>query len=65
MEHGELTQIHPQLTVDDVSGAVFTPDDGYLNPYLLTSELAKQARDAGVTLQVDTEVMGVTVPGAP
>jgi sarcosine oxidase subunit beta len=61
LEHGELTQIHPQLTVDDVSGAAFTPDDGYLDPYLLTSELAKQARDAGVTIQVDTEVTGVTV----
>jgi sarcosine oxidase subunit beta len=61
LERGELAQIHPQLTVDDVSGAAFTPEDGYLDPYLLTSELARQARDAGVAIEVGTEVTGVTV----
>jgi sarcosine oxidase subunit beta len=61
LERGDLAQIHPQLTVDDVSGAAFTPEDGYLDPYLLTSELARQARDAGVAIEVGTEVTGVTV----
>ena len=61
LERGDLAQILPQLAVDDISGAAFTPDDGYLDPYLLISELAKQARDAGVTIEVDTEVTGVTV----
>ena len=61
LERGELAQIHPQLTVGDVSGAAFTPDDGYLDPYLLTSALARQARDTGVVIEAGTEVKSVIV----
>ncbi len=61
LERQDLLQILPQLTVDDISGAAFTPEDGYLDPYLLTTAMAKQARDAGVTIEVGTEVKAVLV----
>ncbi|UCD70920.1 MAG: FAD-binding oxidoreductase [Syntrophobacterales bacterium] len=61
LECQDLLKIIPQLTVSDVSGAAFTPDDGYLDPYLLTTAMAKQARDAGIEVEVGTEVEAVIV----
>ena len=59
LEPKDLLQILPELTIDDLSGAAFTPDDGYLDPYLLTTALAKQARNIGVKIEVGTEVKAV------
>lgn len=61
LERQDLIEIIPQLTVGDVSGAAFTPENGYLDPYLLTTALAKQARNAGVEIEVGTEVKAVVV----
>lgn len=61
LERQELLQIIPQLTISDISGATFTPEDGYLDPYLLTTEMAKRARDAGVEIKIGTEVEAVIV----
>ncbi len=57
----DLLQILPQLNVSDISRATFTPEDGYLDPYLLTTALAKHARDSGIEIEVDTEVKAVVV----
>ena len=61
LERQDLLQILPQLTTSDVSGAAFTPEDGYLDPYLLTTALAELARDAGVEIEVGTEVKAIVV----
>ena len=61
LERQDLIEIIPQLTVGDVCGAAFTPEDGYLDPYLLTTALAKQARNAGVEIEVGTEVKALVV----
>jgi len=61
LEPQDLLHILPQLTVGDVSGAAFTPEDGYLDPYLLTTALAKQARDKGVEIEVGIEAKDVIV----
>ncbi len=61
LEHEDLLQIIPQLSIGHLSGATFTPEDGYLDPYLLTTAMAKQASNGGVEIQVGTEAMGMIV----
>jgi glycine/D-amino acid oxidase-like deaminating enzyme len=61
LELQDLLHILPELTVGDVSGTTFTPENGYLDPYLLTTALAKQAKDDGVEIEVDIEAKEVIV----
>jgi sarcosine dehydrogenase len=59
----EAQQLWPLMTVDDVIGAAFLPTDGQANPTDITMALARGARQAGVTICEDTEVIGIEVDG--
>ncbi|HEY7626999.1 MAG TPA: FAD-dependent oxidoreductase, partial [Ilumatobacteraceae bacterium] len=57
----EAQQLWPLMTVDDVTGAAFLPTDGQANPTDITMALARGARQSGVTICEDTEVLRIEV----
>ena len=61
LERQDLLHILPQLTVGNLSGAAFTPEDGYLDPYLLTTAMAELVKESGIGIEVSTEVKAVVV----
>ena len=48
----------PYLNTGDLLGATYTPRDGYADPYLCTTTIAARARDLGVTIKQQHEVLG-------
>ena len=57
----EAQELWPLMTVDDVIGAAFLPTDGQANPTDITMALARGARQAGVTICEDTDVLAIEV----
>jgi sarcosine dehydrogenase len=57
----EAQDLWPLMTVDDVVGAAFLPTDGQANPTDITMALARGARQAGVTICEDTDVLSIEV----
>ncbi|XP_078379447.1 dimethylglycine dehydrogenase, mitochondrial-like [Oculina patagonica] len=55
----EVAQVHPLLNVDDVLGALYFPEDGYLDPYSMTQALAIGARMYGAELYMPAPVTGL------
>lgn len=52
-------ELHPLLRTDDLEGGLWIPGDGKANPTDLTMSLAKGARNRGVKIIEDIEVIGV------
>jgi len=48
----------PYLNTDDLLGATYTPRDGYADPYLCATAIAARARDLGVVIKQQHEVIG-------
>jgi len=57
----EAVKHMPQITNKDLYGAIYLPRDGQLDPYTVTTSMAKFARDLGVTVYTDTRVTGIKV----
>ncbi len=57
----EAQELWPLMQVDDLVGAAFLPTDGQANPSDITQALARGARQAGVTICEDTEVLSIDV----
>jgi 4-methylaminobutanoate oxidase (formaldehyde-forming) len=55
----EALDIFAPLSKDNLYGAVYVPDDGYIDPSGLTYELARQARKMGVEIYTDVRVTGI------
>ena len=55
----EVKELWPLCNVDDLVGALYHPDDGYINPADLTMALAKGARANGATIRQKTEVVAI------
>jgi sarcosine oxidase subunit beta len=55
----DISNIAPQLVVDDIVGGTFCPTDGFVDPYSVLRGFATRARQLGVTLWLNTEVTGV------
>ena len=51
----------PIMTTDKILGAAFIPDDGYVDPSMVTQALAIGARQGGATIVQNTLVTGMTV----
>ena len=49
----------PYLATDDLRGATYSPRDGYADPYLVTTAIARRARELGVTIRTGCEVVGL------
>ena len=48
----------PAATTESLFGAVWVPEDGYLDPHAATYALAEAARAAGATIHTGTRVTG-------
>jgi 4-methylaminobutanoate oxidase (formaldehyde-forming) len=57
----EAQEMWPLMTVDDVIGAAFLPTDGQASPSDITQALARGARNSGVTICEDTDVLSIDV----
>ena len=57
----EAQDLWPLMQIDDLVGAAFLPTDGQANPSDITQALARGARQAGVTICEDTEVLRIDV----
>ncbi|MGH7332097.1 MAG: NAD(P)/FAD-dependent oxidoreductase, partial [Candidatus Rokuibacteriota bacterium] len=53
----------PYMSPDALHGAMHLPGDGYLDPSGLTLELARRARQAGVSLRTGVRVTGIERSG--
>ena len=55
--------IVPQLRVDDLLAAVYSPQDGYADPHTVVQGYATRARECGVRILEQTEVTGIRLEG--
>jgi len=55
----ETLRLLPAATGDSLYGAVWVPEDGYLDPHTATYALADAARALGVTVLTGTRVIGI------
>jgi glycine/D-amino acid oxidase-like deaminating enzyme len=55
--------IVPQLRVDDLLAAVYSPQDGYADPHTVVQGYAAKARECGVRILEQTEVTGIRLQG--
>ena len=55
----EAVRIMPQLSSQELYGAIYLPRDGHLDPYLTTTSLARTVREMGVTIYTNTRVTGI------
>lgn len=60
---GEAKERWPLMNVDDVLGAVFSPEDGRVSPSDLCAALVKGARTRGAKIFEDTGVTGILTKG--
>ncbi len=61
LKPGELMEIFPELVVDDLLGAIYTPDDGYFDPHSMIQAYAAKAKEMGATISTQTPAVGVKV----
>ena len=58
LEPDELKHRYPSMIVDDLAAAVFSPDDGWLDPHSLLMGFRNKAKSLGAEFLVD-EVIGL------
>lgn len=56
----KIRQIIPDLTLDGVLGAAYSPDDGFVDPTMISNTLARLSREKGATILIGTEVQNIT-----
>jgi len=56
---GEAKEMIPALNIDDVSGAVYCPTDGKVDPYSVVQGYASAARRLGARIYTGIEVVGI------
>jgi FAD-dependent oxidoreductase domain-containing protein 1 len=62
LDPGELKARYPSMYVDDLGGAVSSPDDGWLDPHSVLMGLRNKARSMGAQFRAD-EVTGLVRQG--
>lgn len=55
----EALRLFPHMSGDSLYGALYIPGDGHLDPYTITTALARRARDLGVTVRTGVRVTGI------
>ncbi len=58
-----IRQIIPDLSLEGVLGAGYTPDDGFFDATMIANTFATKARENGAKILIFTEVTGVQVDG--
>ena len=59
----EAIEIMPQLSEQNLYGAIYLPQDGHLDPYLTTTTMARLARDMGAEISTSTLVTAIEISG--
>lgn len=59
----ELTEISPDLRVDDVGAAAYEPGSGFADPNATTFAFAAAARRLGATVETDCEALRIVTEG--
>ena len=57
----DIVQMVPQLRADDIIGGTFCPTDGFVDPHSVMMGFMLKARERGVRLWLDTNVIGIEV----
>lgn len=55
----EIRRLHPLVQTNGILGAVWNPEDGYVDPAMMTNALAKGARDGGAQIVRHNPVIAV------
>ena len=55
----EAVKIMPQISKEDLYGAIYLPRDGHLDPYGTTTGMARLVRDMGCEIYTNTRVTGI------
>ena len=55
----EVRRLLPAASPDSLFGAVWMPDDGFVDPHIATHALASAARELGVEIRTRTRVTGI------
>jgi dimethylglycine dehydrogenase len=56
---GEIKELYPYITLDDIIGGLHDPLDGDIDPSQLTQAFAKGARDLGAKIERSRRVTGI------
>lgn len=59
----QIRTIIPDLTLDGVLGAAYSPDDGFFDATMISNTLASMAREKGAQIMTGTEVLDVNMSG--
>jgi glycine/D-amino acid oxidase-like deaminating enzyme len=59
----QIRKILPDLTLEGVLGAAYSPDDGFFDATMISNTLASMARAKGARILTGTEVLDVTLSG--
>jgi glycine/D-amino acid oxidase-like deaminating enzyme len=62
-DHNAIHKIVPDLNLEGVLGAGYTPDDGFFDATMIANTYATKARANGAKVLTFTEVTGVTMAG--
>jgi sarcosine oxidase subunit beta len=54
----DVKRAYPYIRTDDVRGATYSPRDGYMDAYLVTTGIAMRARELGAVIKQQHEVTG-------
>jgi sarcosine oxidase subunit beta len=57
----DIAKFVPQMRVDDIVGGTFCPTDGFVDPHSVMMGFMLKARERGVKLWLDTQVIGIQV----
>ena len=63
LEARETLKYVPGIRLDDIVGATFGPDDGFCDPYGISSGYLKRARELGVRVALSTPVISAQLHG--
>lgn len=58
LEPAEMQALVPDMSTDGLTGGLFGPDDGFLDPYELASVLAKRVRELGGNIRQRCRLIG-------
>ncbi|HND50607.1 MAG TPA: FAD-binding oxidoreductase, partial [Anaerolineales bacterium] len=57
----ESKKYMPQISDQDLYGGIYLPGDGQLDPYTVTTSMARFAKELGVEIYTNTRVTGIKV----
>lgn len=55
----EALRLFPHMTGEELYGGIYLPNDGHVDPNGVTMEIARRARELGVTICTDVRVTGI------